>query len=386
MKKIILSGEIGFEVLPFALREEFNEANGEDVEVVFRTPGGFISAGVEMNTIISDYKKEFPKAQMIAHGIEISSMGSHIYSNPSFDLRTVEQASIGMIHNPINGIIGDYNEMRKNADFLDRLAGVMAFSYSNVMGDSTKKTRSIMDEETWYVGGQAIIDSGLADEMTNNNVKETKESAFAKSELRFKSVMKKVREHEITDAEFQQVAAIVKNHENQRETIIIPDDMQGNYHDTTGMNVGSPNGSNDHPIPGLTGLPRTQPANGGNNNNQEVVIMNKDELKEKHPEIYAEVKKEAMTAGINQEKERVKSLVEMKKKKDYEGIEIIQNRIDEAIANGESVGDVNAAIVALSFKNGVAAAMDTNDIGDLNSGGSGSVSGEEAKSHDKGEF
>lgn len=115
--------------------------------------------------------------------------------------------------------------------------------------------------------------------------------------------------------------------------------------------------------------------------------MDLKELKAKHPDIYAEIMNEGLKAGTDQEKERVKNLLEMKHKKDFEGIQAIHDRIDEAIEKGESVQDVHTAINAMSMKGGpIAAALDTNSIGDINPPIDGSVSGEEGKSNDKGEF
>lgn len=353
MKKIVLSGEIGWDIMPFHVREEFLHVNGDDVEVFFSTPGGLISAGIEINSIFTEFKRENPSSQMIAHIVEANSMGSHLVVNPAFDLRTVELTSMGMIHNPQNGRIGDYRLMKKNADFLERLTGVMAIDYSKTMKNSMSETRDIMDSETWYVGGQALIDAGLADEMVNSNSKETKEAAFTKSELRFKSVMGKVKNHEITEDEFEKAIAMVdKTQQNQ------------------------------------TQLNSLQPAAGGNNNNQEDVLMDLKELKEKHPEIYAE----AIKAGQDEEKtgraERVKALLEMKKRKDFEGIPEISERIDEGIEKDESIQSVELGIFAVFKKDGILAAMDTNNIGDINPPTGGSVSGEPAasKKDDKGEF
>lgn len=70
----------------------------------------------------------------------------------------------------------------------------------------------------------------------------------------------------------------------------------------------------------------------------------------------------------------------MKNKEDFEGIDKIHLRIDEAIKNGENVNDVNVAIIAMSIKSGdVSAAIDTNDIGDLNTPVAKTVSGEVEK-------
>lgn len=351
IKKINLSGEIGWEIMPFMVEQEFLDANGDDVEMTLATPGGSVFKGIEINNTISNYKKEFPKAQIILNIIEASSMGSHIASNPAFDMVLVNKESIAMIHNPQTGVYGDYKILAKLSDFLDRMAGMFAISYSKKMKNSIKETRSIMDEETWYIGGKAIIKAGLADGFIDGVKAENDfniSAIHANAELRYKTVMKKVKEEEMKEEDFEKISAIVKDFD---KSVDKADDQ-------------------NHSV-------NTETTAVGGENTMEDVIVNLKELKEKHPEIYAENFEAGKIQGSNEEKERVKALLEMKNKKDFEGIETIHNRIDEAIANGENINDVNVAIIAMSIKSGdVSAAIDTNEIGDLNTPENLTVSGE----------
>lgn len=350
VKKIIMSGEIGWDIHPFLIREEFTDAAGDDIEIDMATPGGDVFLASEINDIISNYKKEFPKAQIILNIIEASSAGSHISTNQAIDLRLVKDESVMMIHNPMTGRYGDYRVMGKVADFLDRFSGILAISYSKKMKNSIKETREIMDNETWYIGGKEIIKAGLADGFMDKKSKSTVKDMSVirtESELRFKAVMRKVKAKEIEDDNFEKIAAITKDFDK-----II--DKKDNQNNTTSDST----------------------ARGGNNNNKGEVLMDIKELKEKHPEIYAEAIEAGKAQGSETEKERVKALLEMKNKKDFEGISKIHDRIDEGIANGESASTVELGIMALLTKNDVAAAADTNDIGNLNTPVVGTVSGE----------
>lgn len=354
MKKIIISGEIGWDVFPFMVQEQVDQASkNEDLEVFLSSPGGSVFKGIDIVDIFKNFKRENPSSQMILHmGAIAASMGSFISSSKVFDIVTAEDTTSHMRHNPIMGVFGDHREMESARIFLEGLTNISSKIFSSRSGQAIEKERSDMDAETWLFGDE-IVKAGFADELMETDSGDDKAKSFTFAKMKYKEVKAKVLKSEIEPDEFSRVAAIVdKDHSTNVQK----------YNDNS-----------------------TQPASGGEKNNQEVIV-NKDELKTKHPDIYAEVTKEGKEAGIDQEKERVKSLVEMKKKKDFEGIEAIQNRIDEAIASGESVGDVNAAIVALSFKNGTAAAMDTNEIGDLNPGDNGSVTGEKTKSDDKGEY
>lgn len=344
MKKIILSGEIGWDVTPFGIREQLNGSTG-DLEVDVSGPGGDLFDGIEIFNLFRDYKRNNPEAQMILNikGLAASMM-SYISSSSSFDLVTVEDNATYMIHNPVSGVYGDYQDMEEMSDFLKRLAGLMSMEYIKRSGKTKSEVLEMMDKTTWIIGGQEIVDAGFADEVmkTENNIDKAK--AYAINELKFKAVMKKVREREINEKDFNRVAAMI----------------------TDEKNINKKTNS-------------TQSADGGNNSQEEFIMKDSEELKSKNPEIHAEV----MKAGEDQEKQREQArkdaLYAMKEKDDFKGIKAIHDRIDQAIKGTETIEDVNVAIVALSMKKDNSAAIDSNEIGDIDSGDSVTVSGEAAK-------
>ena len=347
MKTIRLEGEIGWDFYPWMMDQELSLANGDDVEVIFMTPGGSISKGLAINTSLSNYKKDNKNAQMIAHVVEANSMGSHILANSAFDLRTAEETSIAMIHNPIKGFIGDYKIMQKAADFLERLAGVMSIAYSKLMGKSDTATKKIMDDETWFLGGAELKAAGLVDEIVSSDVKSTTVEAHTKSELRFKAVMVKVINEEITEADIDKDTAMISGMIEKK-----PDPKMNN-----------------------------NPAPGGENNQEEISMETVEDLKKEKPEIYAKMVKDNFEAGVTQanaaEKERVKTLIEMKSRKEYEGITAMSDRIDEGIVNGEDKVTVQLGLMAiLSGDGNVQAAMDTKLMGNINQPKPRTVSGE----------
>jgi ATP-dependent protease ClpP protease subunit len=346
MKKIKVAGEIGWDYFPYMMDQELREAAGDDVEIIFMTPGGSISKGIEINTAISEYKKENKKAQMIAHVIEANSMGSYFLTNPAFDLRTAEDVSIGMVHNPIGGVMGDYRAMAKSADMFERLASMFSKGYAKLMKVKNSAARQVMDNETWYIGGKALKDAGLVDEVIKSDSKMSASEAHLTSEVRYKAVMKKVRESEITENEIDEVVKMI----GEPQPEIKPEPKQTN-----------------------------KPAPGGENNQEDIKVKNVDELKEKFPEIHAATMKAGADQEKEAEKERVKSLVEMKARKDFEGIQAISDRIDEGIVNGESMTTVELGIMALLRGDGnLQAAMDSREHGDINPPDGSTVSGEDA--------
>lgn len=373
MKKIIIQGEIGWDVFPFMVQEQVDQASkNEDLEVFLSSPGGSVFKGIDIVDIFKNFKRENPSSQMILHmGAIAASMGSFISASKVFDLVTAEDTTSHMRHNPIMGVFGDYREMESSRIFLEGLTKMASKIFSIRSGQPIEEERADMDAETWLFGNE-IVKAGFADELMKTDSGSDKATSFTFAKMKYKEVKAKVLKSEIEPDEFSRVAAIVNNYKIDR--IEIPSIL---INKTGALGKSELNNKS------------TQPASGGKNN-QEVVIMNKDELKAKHPDIYAEVTEEAKTAGIDQEKkersERIKALLEMKARKDFEGIPEISERIDEGIRSDETVQSVELGIFAIFKKNGTLAAIDTNAIGETNPGSGDSVSGEKSKSNDKGEF
>lgn len=355
MVKIDILGEIGWNVFSVDVQDVLNNATG-DVEIDLSSIGGSLFEAIEIYNAIRDYKRNNPQSQMILNikGVAASA-ASYIASNPAFDLVTIEDNATYMIHNPIMGAIGDYQEFETAVEHLKRLAAMVAGPYAQKSGKNIKEIRQMMDKTTWFYGKE-IIKAGFADEVITTKKSKSKESAIAENEIMLKQLKKKIQEAEMKDDYFEKIAAIASVSEN-----II---------DNTNIMSHCDNGDST--------------ANGGENNNNAEAIMDSKELLSKHPEIHAEIMKAGEDKGKADEKERVKSLLEMKKKKDFDGIEMIHDRIDEGIANGETVQAVELGIMAILKKNDVKAAIDTNDIGDIKQPSTKTVSGEEPKIVDNG--
>lgn len=343
MFKINIVGEIGWDVYSFMIKDKLDEAKGKDIEVDLSSPGGSVFEGIEIFNLFRAYKRENPNAQMILNITgEAASMGSYLSANEVFDIVTVEDNATYMIHNPLMGVIGDYIEMRKGAEFLERLAIMMAPVYANRSSQQLEKVRTDMDNETWLFG-QEIIDAGFADEIikTKKSSGDSKASAIANAEIKYKTVMKKVRESEIKESDFERVAAIM--------TEIKPEPKK------------EPKS--------------TQPAKSGKNNQEVIKLKNKDELQDEYPEIHTAV----MKAGEDKGKEKIiannKAIMEFKNKEEYKNLEFVQMRCEKAIEDGEDIADLKMSISALMLDPKNQASMES--PGAINTGNpDGSVSGE----------
>jgi ATP-dependent protease ClpP protease subunit len=68
-----------------------------------------------------------------------------------------------MIHNPWSFAWGDSSEMRKEADFLDKIRDTIATVYVARTGLDYEKIKTMMDEETWMTADEALS-QGFCDE------------------------------------------------------------------------------------------------------------------------------------------------------------------------------------------------------------------------------
>lgn len=79
---------------------------------------------------------------------------------------SVKMSSIGMmmIHKPLNWCGGNANDMRKNADMLDKVEGALSKAYINKTGLSETEIATMLDAETWMTAEDALA-KGFIDEI-----------------------------------------------------------------------------------------------------------------------------------------------------------------------------------------------------------------------------
>jgi ATP-dependent Clp protease, protease subunit len=208
MKKIIISGEIGWDITADNIREELNSAKGADLDVHIASPGGYVSSGLEIFNLFRDYKKENPNAQMLAtiKGIA-ASMATYLANNPAFDLIAAEDNAVFMIHNAWGCTCGDYRDMLKISQVLDGLTGIIAKAYVQKTGKTNKKIRQMMDEETWLFGDE-IKEAGFVDEIISTENDEDKVESLALAKTKFFELSAKLKDKP-ENFDYNKIAAMI---------------------------------------------------------------------------------------------------------------------------------------------------------------------------------
>lgn len=191
MKIIPISGEIGWEVMAYEVRSLLSDAGGEEIEVHLSSPGGYIYEGLEIFNLIKNYAG---KVTVRIVGMA-ASMASYIAL--AGDKVVAESNAIFMIHNARAYTGGDQNAHTKVAKILTGMSNLLAQEYIAKTGKDKKEIKSLMDAETYFMGGQEILNAGFADEVVDVGDEldaAAMEELQLDAMLRFESLDKKLQE------------------------------------------------------------------------------------------------------------------------------------------------------------------------------------------------
>lgn len=293
MRKIILSGVVGWDITPQYIRNELRYANGDDIELEISSPGGSVFDGIEIFNLIKNYKgKKTAKITGLA-----ASMASYIPL--AADKMVIEENAVYMIHNVWSVAVGDHNEMRKNADVLEGLTNLLADAYTRKTKKEKKDVLEMMNNETWLFGNE-IIENGFADELTGvTENKIERNIAVMTAQSSFKDMQAKMKT--IENEEQEKIVAMFK--------------------------------------PAAKYEVKTPDIKSGENISNKGVSMDIEKMKNEYPELFNTI----LNMGVEKEQKRVKAHITLGKK---------SGNLDYAmdcISNGRSVLDEDVQAEYLSF-------------------------------------
>jgi ATP-dependent protease ClpP protease subunit len=316
-KRIDISGEIGWEVTASAIAESLRAAGGDDLDIAIASPGGSVFDGIEIYNAIRDYKRMYPKSQILItlKGLA-ASMASYIASSDVADMVLAEDNAVFMIHNPWSVMIGDYNDMQKEAEFLSGLASLMANAYSARTKKSKSEIKKMMDAETWLFGDEIKAAGFVDDIITVASPDQTptdgkKAAALSTARMKFEAMKAAAAKRADPKADALKAAAMM--------SIL------------TGSNA-------------LTGEKNTHSPESGVNQKEAEMPKTLAEFLTQGEAAVAEVEK-LKTDVVVAERLRVKTLNEMRAK--YSALGAVAELIDEAIATGKTAEDIALAVADL---------------------------------------
>lgn len=128
-----------------------------DITLRLNSPGGSVFDGMAIYNQIKQHKAQ---VTVYIDGLA-ASMASVIAM--AGDLVIMPENAMMMIHNPWTMAVGDAEDLRNNADLLDKIKSTMLSAYAKKSGKSEDEISAIMDAETWLTGAEAL-EAGFADE------------------------------------------------------------------------------------------------------------------------------------------------------------------------------------------------------------------------------
>jgi len=185
MKTITISGEIGWDVEASDLRRALQAANGEDVEIVVNSPGGYVSHALEMYNLIRNY------AGHTLVKLSGYAMSAASYIPLAADRVVAEDNAIYMIHNVIGGIYGNHNEIIKYGETVKSMSKMLGKAYATRSGKTTDEIEALMDAESYFFGDE-MVEAGFVDEIIATETDADRETAMTGAMVAFKALESKL--------------------------------------------------------------------------------------------------------------------------------------------------------------------------------------------------
>lgn len=164
--ELYLYGEIsqstwwGDEITPKQFKADLDALGDVDtLNVYINSPGGDVFAGWSIINILQRHK-----AQTVGYNDGLAaSVAFDIFQ--SMDKRVAMQNSMFMTHNCWAIVMGNRFDLRKMADEMEKIDGMMAEMVAKKSGKTAEEVTAIQDAETWYSATEAV-NEGFADELS----------------------------------------------------------------------------------------------------------------------------------------------------------------------------------------------------------------------------
>lgn len=156
-----------------------------DVTVLVNSPGGSMFEGFAIYNLLREHKG---KVTVKVLGLAASAAADIIMAGDEIQ---IARAAFIMIHNGWIVAIGDKNDLRQAADWLEPFDQVGVDICAARTGISSGKIAQMMDDETW-IGGEDAVKQGFADTLLDSD--QVQHVAF---HLQDQSAVRKIEAHKI---------------------------------------------------------------------------------------------------------------------------------------------------------------------------------------------
>ena len=213
---ILIDGEIGWDMTDKEFQNQLKNEKG-DVEIQISSGGGSVFHGISIFNAIRAYDRGEVTVIITSLAASIAS-----YIALAADKVKAYDNAVYMIHNASVFAWGDHRELRKKADIVSGLSGIIAKAYVAKTEKSETEVETLMDDETFFYGAE-MLDEGFIDEIIDTEEDSTKAQAVALASETFTACLKASNER-ITDNDYEQAAAMLKTEEPKPNDQVIDKD------------------------------------------------------------------------------------------------------------------------------------------------------------------
>ena len=166
MYKILNQSDNGTELLLYSLIEggqsaakiirQLKESTADEITLRINSDGGEVFDAIALYNYLKDRNVSVIIDGMCASAASIVAMSGRKI--------IMKQGSMMMIHNPLTFAIGDADDLRIQADILDKITDSLASIYAGRTGKSHEEILDLMKAETWMTADEALA-AGFVDEI-----------------------------------------------------------------------------------------------------------------------------------------------------------------------------------------------------------------------------
>ena len=135
---------------------ELKKLSGQHIHLRVNSVGGSVVEGTAIYNALRRHK-----GGLTVHIEALAASMASVVAMAGEEVAIADNALV-MIHNPWSMSMGDADDLRKEADILDKLKNTLVNAYKRKTGMDAEEIASLMDEETW-LGAEEAVAMGFAD-------------------------------------------------------------------------------------------------------------------------------------------------------------------------------------------------------------------------------
>lgn len=151
-------------VAPKSFIDQLKSIDAKEINLRINSPGGSVFAARAMEQAL----REHP-AKIVAHIDGYAASAASFLVMAADEIRIAPGAMV-MIHKAWTGLYGNADDLRKEADLLDKIDGTLVDTYAARSGKDKAVIADWMAAETWFTAQEAV-DAGLADAINESDAK-----------------------------------------------------------------------------------------------------------------------------------------------------------------------------------------------------------------------